>query len=845
MPVTPIFSSHIGRICGAPSAALSISQAGIRFQSQGQMIDLSWRSLIAPPQWHLSLFGWIIQLPCADKTWQIAMVSYGAEQTYLQPMLTFWLQAQRQPLLKFVEHLRPSLSQQYPRNSHLQRLHEYARQEQNKWQLADIAIKNSRLVIDEPLALAIQELLTIAAWTRADRQAEQERFVTSQLSQFQSLFDSIESRPLTLSQRRACIIDEHNNLLLAGAGSGKTSVMVGRSAYLLASGQAQAEDLLLLAFGRDAANELSMRIQDKLKGAAVLATTFHSLGLSIIQQVEGQAPSLSPWQQDNQGLHDWVKAELANLMQDPAYSFQVQEYFERWHLLEKHPHDFASRASHHNYLNEQQIVSLKGDKVANFSERVLANWLFSRQIDYHYQAAHKNELSRFHLPQLGLYLHFFSLDKAKRSPEYVDNAHYQGQIATTINGYKEQQTPHIDLYYYQAQQGQLLPALIKALARLGIEPSAIPANHWLRDSQLAQPLMAQLARQLAGQIGLFKLHQLDDSKAKARWLKRLGQGTNKAPLLAELELLQPLVSRYQAHLKQANQIDFDDMIIRACQYVTSGQFVSPWRFIMVDEFQDISAPRAQLILALRNSVKSSSLFCVGDDWQAIYRFAGSDVNYTRQFSAQFGDSSINHLDTSFRFNERIAAVASNFVQTNPQQIAKSIQCLSKGKTSAVSLISAPHIQQQSLEIITKLLAQHASAVKDGGHSTIGKMAPRSVLILSRFRFHLPSAAQLKKWQQEWPNLTISAMTIHASKGMEADIVIISPLISGQFGLPARQVTPLLLDALLPPKEAYPFAEERRLLYVALTRAKEQVYLLSDSEQTSEFIAELALKKMPL
>nr|WP_256260914.1 UvrD-helicase domain-containing protein [Shewanella sp. NIFS-20-20] len=759
-------------------------------------------------------------------------------------MLRYWIAKHQASLLGLVTRIECGVKQGYPRARQLERIQQRALREQQKWQWAQAAIASAKLPISAELSEAITQVIAIAHWQDQDKQAIQHAYVDDQLAQHQALFDQLESQPLTASQRRACVIDEHNNLVLAGAGSGKTSVMVGRAAYLLESGQAQPEQLLLLAFGRDAAQELGERISSKLRLTSIKATTFHSLGQHIITQVEGVAPQLSPWEQDPQALQRWLLSQLEQLQQNPSYHQQLQHYLARWRIVEKHPHDFALAQQHQAYLADHQLCSLSGDRVCCFGDLIIANWLFSRGIAFQYRQSTSTQgdtsgglLADFYLPALGIWLNYFSIDSSYQGPAYLATTDYQAQIDTKLAHYQRQQSPHIHLYYHQLQQGKLTQCLSRALAKLGIAPSAIPEKNWLSaQPTLAQKLLPELTEQFAAQIGLYKLHRLEDPKARAHWLRALSP-QNQAAARASLVLLEPIVTRYQAQLEQTRQIDFNDMIIRASHYVDSGQFVSAWRWIMVDEFQDISRPRAKLIKALRDQVNGASLCCVGDDWQAIYRFSGADISYTRDFSDHFGDAHIHCLTTSFRFNNSIGELASQFVQQNPQQLTKQIACLTQVTHNAISMMSRPQLDKHSDSLIAELLASIATSTQSVDATTV--KAVTRVLILARFRHQLPATERLRQWQQQWPHVSLHAMTIHASKGMEADIVIITGLVSGRFGLPARQPLPAMLDALLPPAEAYPFAEERRLFYVALTRAKHQVYLLSDSHNPSEFIAELA------
>lgn len=278
---------------------------------------------------------------------------------------------------------------------------------------------------------------------------------------------------------------------------------------------------------------------------------------------------------------------------------------------------------------------------------------------------------------------------------------------------------------------------------------------------------------------------------------------------------------YQQHLRDTNTIDFEDMVGRAIEYVENGRYQSPYSYILVDEFQDISASRARMIKALLAQNPDNSLFCVGDDWQSIYRFTGSDVTMTKKFEGYFGYTATIILDKTFRFNNKIGTVASKFVMQNSTQIAKQIQSHKIIEHPAVSVIKS---NQDQVGLNAALSAINAKAD-----------ANASVLILARFNFRKPDLSDLKR---QYSKLKLQFMSVHASKGKEADYVIVLGLEKGKQGFPPEKTTHPLLELLLPKAEAFAHAEERRLFYVALTRAKHHVYLVSDANKVSDFVKEL-------
>ena len=288
----------------------------------------------------------------------------------------------------------------------------------------------------------------------------------------------------------------------------------------------------------------------------------------------------------------------------------------------------------------------------------------------------------------------------------------------------------------------------------------------------------------------------------------------------------PIFERYQETLARAGEVDFHDMINRATEHVEAGRYRSPFGYILVDEFQDISPARARLLKALLDNSPGSQLFAVGDDWQAIYRFGGSDIAVMREFGDRFGAFERIDLETTFRCSDRIAAVATDFVLRNRAQIRKTVRATRKSDGPAVH-VGLPgddelSLLKEALDRISEDAARH-----DG---------TSDVLLLGRYRHLQP--LNLGSLTKQYPGLRFSYMTVHRSKGLEADYAVVLGLCAGKYGFPVEMADDPLLDLVMAAPEAHSNAEERRLLYVALTRARRQAFLLAEGGPPSPFIREL-------
>lgn len=266
--------------------------------------------------------------------------------------------------------------------------------------------------------------------------------------------------------------------------------------------------------------------------------------------------------------------------------------------------------------------------------------------------------------------------------------------------------------------------------------------------------------------------------------------------------------------------NFEEMITKATKIIEKEQYISPYRYIFIDEFQDISKERNRFILSLKEQ-NSANITVVGDDWQSINKFAGSNIDIIQNFEAHYGSTTTIKLDYTFRFNQAIAKASQNFILKNPAQINKNIKTIKESKNQSFYLYwyTSNKEMDEYIEQIIKLIK----------NKTTNDSPKKSIKILSRYSFYEPkNLSHLQHTFEE--TFDISFNTIHGSKGLEADYIIITHLEEGKFGFPSEQKAQEL--------DEYPYAEERRLFYVAMTRAKEKIFFIAHSKKTSAFINEL-------
>jgi len=330
--------------------------------------------------------------------------------------------------------------------------------------------------------------------------------------------------------------------------------------------------------------------------------------------------------------------------------------------------------------------------------------------------------------------------------------------------------------------------------------------------------VSRFAALLSTFLNLYKSSNLTikDLKEKAK------QTRAKARSQAFVDLFSHILASYNNFLIASGEVDFNDMIFLSQKYVAANKHELKYRYILVDEFQDISQSRSMLLKALLDQSPDCKLFCVGDDWQSIYRFTGSDLSLMTEFEKYFRYSKPLVLDQTFRFNDKICDFTSKFIQKNPNQIRKTLLTNEKAEKQTVKVIlceSEPDSIEQVLEDINSRSLRKAS-----------------VFMVGRYNYQEPE--NLGELRRKFSRLSIRFITAHSSKGTEADYVILVGMKSGVYGFPCQIVDDPLLDLVLAKADDFPNAEERRLFYVAVTRARKEAYLLSDRTNMSEFVTEI-------
>lgn len=694
----------------------------------------------------------------------------------------------------------------------------------------------------------VSKFLSLFSNCQDIRNNQNQKFIADELIKYQNFFDNIENNPLTVSQRLACIINEDNNLVLAGAGSGKTSVIIAKAGYLIQSGLARPHEILILAYGRKASKETDERIQKKLPHIEGITTsTFHKLGLDIIGQATGRKPRVSKFQDDTAEFYKLINGIITNLTEsDKTYNQRVIDYIVTHLVPYKDKFNYDQQGDYFSALKESNLGSIKSkfewaeqkksrkslqqEQLKSFEEVVIADFLFVNGIKYYYEHAYEKQTATaqhaqyhpdFYLPEYGIYIEHFGIDRDGKTAPFVDNIKYSEGMKWKRDLHRNHKTILIETFSYEMQEGTLTDLLYSKLERYGVKFN--PLNF----TDLIQLLVdigeekkaTQFTKLIVTFINLFKQsgQTIDTIRSKA------DQHSDKPRCHAFLDVFEFIYKEYNNELNMSGTVDFSDMIRKATDLVNKKKYNPLFKYILVDEFQDISAIRANFVKSLVRHGQETVLACVGDDWQSIYRFSGSDVNYIEHFEDYFGVTKRILLDETFRFNNKINDFATTFITQNPKQIKKNITSHTSISTNSVTLVE----YYKDIDIAIQ------NCIKDIKYNHQG---PASIYILGRYRFSKPNF--LNNVGQKYPLYNFFFDTVHGSKGKEADFVIVTEVNDAQFGFPSKIVDEPLFDMVLPDPEPHEYAEERRLFYVAITRSKHHSYILYDSVKPSVFVKEI-------
>ena len=673
-----------------------------------------------------------------------------------------------------------------------------------------------------------------------------EGIITFLLDTHKEFFDHCLKYPLDKQQRRSIVSEEENCLVVSSAGSGKTSSIVGKVKYLTEIKKINPQNILLISYTNKAAAELT----ERMGIAGLRGYTFHKLALDIIGQTTGQKPSIY---ENTDALFVKIYHELLN---DKKFKKSVIEYFIDYQTPEK---EWEKRKNERRQqLSEQKEVRLKATfpdmdgktvYVRSEQEQKICFALSSLSVKFRYEEPYEHPLAdemhsqykpdfSIYFEQSGktrrVYLEHFGVDEHGLVPiwfakdrgityeeanqKYNDGITWK-KAAHEKFGTELLTTSSADFHYSDIREK------LKNL----LEKTDVPIQE-KTDAELYDMILPTNSKQEKAFIRLvvtFVTLIKSSCKSVDEVLRQTKNAGDERSTFIIKNIFQPVYKRYIEELANINQIDFTDAILQATDICRSSHPVK-YDYIIVDEFQDISVDRYNFLKVLREGNPPAKLYCVGDDWQSIYRFSGSDMALFNQFSDYFGQTEINKIETTYRFGEPLVSLSSQFIQRNEAQIKKNIHPFNPQVKTELQFCD--YERRDYCNVIGQLVA---SIPLD-----------KSVFLLWRYSFDDYYLSFMYKSVKEGNRFfyiigdrKIEFLTVHKSKGLEADYVIVLQCNKDTYGFPSLVSDDPVLNYVLTKSDQYPYGEERRLFYVAITRAKVKTYVLYDRRFPSVFVDE--------
>lgn len=673
------------------------------------------------------------------------------------------------------------------------------------------------------------------------------RYVRDMLVERKDFFDNALDYPLDDQQRTAIVKLEDNGLVVSSAGSGKTSTIIGRCKYLIEQEHIEANKILLISFTRKAAEEL----RDRLGYEDVQCSTFHGLAYKILSIVNDEKPSIT-----DEGL----KLNVFNrLMKTEHFRDAVIHYINHMQRFMLFAHQYETAEQYYADRKKYGIQSLYRDMQGDISftkseeEYQIAVFLTELGVSYVYEKPYiyktftkehrqyRPDFTIYWTDSAGLqhtvYLEHYAIDKNNRVPRWFGegkkggwteaNRIYNQGILWKEELHAEHGTTLIKTHSYDFHEKRIRQVLIDELRRVGV-PIKERTSEELRTmlvsrSKQIEKSVVQLITSFAN---LLKANQIDIDKL----ISDCENEDEKRNRFIIKEIVKPYYEQYEAIKLKRGEKDFTDCIIEATELCEEGKWLEEYSHILVDEFQDISLDRYRFLQALRSKRPLTKLFCVGDDWQSIYRFTGSDMSLFNEFQRYFGYTEESRIETTYRFGNPLMDISSEFIQKNPIQKKKNLR---QGKADALTNLYFKEVEKDGmLDAVSSIIA------------TIP--AEESVLIIGRYIYDARSIGyefplndvNRKNIFVKIGDRKVQYLTCHSAKGLEADHVLLVNCNQGVYGFPSLVEDDPLLRYVLSNKDEYEYSEERRLFYVAITRGRKDTYVLYEKNNSSIFVEEL-------
>ena len=743
-----------------------------------------------------------------------------------------------------------------------------------------------------------------------DTKQANERYINQELKDNSDLFDDLDGKSLDSQQREAIVVDEDAVKVIAGAGSGKTFTIQGKVKYLTEKRDVDPSEILAISFSNASVDDLKERIAEPID-----IKTFHKVGKDILTQYNQYSrPDTSALKRiiKRYLTKKALKNEDISKKLIEFFSFYINvppsddDIKYEGDLLDwQEGVDFSTLKR--RFKNKQR-ETLNNEIVRSYEELYIANFLFIYGIKYTYEKIYsypnknferefnkfkeflfsfneeipdelKNDITEdllnltdifeeyeikdylpdFYLDDYNIYIEHFGLNRncenhligGKSSEEYVKEMEWKRKV------HKKYGTTLIETFSYYQSENRLLTRLAEKLQAQGVEFNEIDYREVYRILLENKTIKEweDFIVLLKTFIELFKGNNYDETKFKEfyDYVGGLKDSFSKDRTIAFLKIVEEIYNDYEAYLLKIKKIDFNDMINKASDCIVKNGLDLPYKYIIVDEYQDTSFTRYNLLRNICDSI-GAKIMVVGDDWQSIYSFSGCDVNIFTKFDNFFDVCETRYIEKTYRNSQQLIDASSNFVMKNPDQTRKELKS-SKSLKYPIKLVNFDNDFDEILkfELIIKNIINQ-STFKNKKILILGRNNKDIFNLLKNFNVEneygkrkfeiLGDEDKLRRNKfvkivyRESPDVNIEYRTVHQSKGLECDNVILINLKNWKAGFPNKMVDDPVLNFVKRNGDSFSYAEERRLFYVALTRTKNNVYLLAPYFKSSVFVQEL-------
>lgn len=713
----------------------------------------------------------------------------------------------------------------------------------------------------------LRQMETLDVDVTAHNNAYVDRILQREKEYFDNILKQIDPKiQLDEEQRRAVITDDDYCLLVAGAGAGKTTTMAAKVKYLVDKKHIDPSEIIVISYTNKAIGELRERINRGL-GISAKICTFHAFAYDIVKQFSAEPPEINFSSQ--QIIFDMLekaifhnKQLMRNLVLFLGYYFDLAEdAFEfpdlnQYHLY-RAAQDFETlKSGLGQYIKkvEQQRTkrtrTITGEYLRSMQEVQIANFLYLNGLDYDYERVYpfgspsrnKKYTPDFYISQgeHSAWLEHYALSESGYNSlfDLKQRSRYLQAISDKRRLHKTNRTTLLETWSFYSDRRPLLEHLKEVLEGEGFILK--PRN----PEEVYKKIVETGKDKYIYKLILFMREFIEQYKTTGYdegGFSILREKTDNPRTLLFLEIAEQVYYHYQSVLKQRNQIDFADMINDAhfyLQEIERQNIPLPYRYIIIDEFQDIARQRFNLTKRL-SQITQAKVVAVGDDWQSIYAFSGSDITLFTRFLELMGAGTELKITHTYRNSQELIDIAGGFVQKNSTQIRK-------------QLISPKRLENPIvIEVFDdsfKPMVQLANTVEQIIGEILSEYGEKSsILLIGRYNYDLYKLCRTGKFKElpagrvkseAYPSTNITFMTAHSSKGLGYDNVILINMFEGKFGFPCQIEDDPIMKLVTYEDNSMPFAEERRLFYVAMTRTKNRVYIAAPKVRPSRFLVEL-------